>query len=213
MVLVFLKASLMNRDWGKQSNKYLSYFCVFCNQLPCPIQQWAHTFPSLHFLADKPIEVLVALHTLNIPYHIQLQVGFGFPKPIPECSDSIYIFLLDHLSLFPSAACFFFYFKFSWQLCSSKQASYHLRLPIHGEGLFLGSEKILGPVFSPEERRSHIVWDLSKCVPEQAKSPASWCSGLWYSCILPHLPFRMLNSTSCLPRLSTFNHQPVLPCF
>ena len=62
-----------------EAKNNVSFFHVLCHQVPCPIQQRAHTFFNLPFVTCVLIE---ALHvTFNIPCQICLKSGFGLPNP------------------------------------------------------------------------------------------------------------------------------------
>jgi len=71
-------------------------------------------FLLFSFRADTLVEAfLVARH---VAHQIQLQTGFGFPKPTPASLDSVSVSLLGHLSLLPYLACICFMVEFSQEL-------------------------------------------------------------------------------------------------
>lgn len=55
---------------------------------------------------------------LHIPCHIQLQVDFDFPNPIPTFLNTISLFIQRHLPLLPHLAHFFFMSEFSKEFFS-----------------------------------------------------------------------------------------------
>lgn len=62
--LGFLKGGLTGKDWGKEDIQYLSFCHVLCNKVLCNqvhhfIQQWAHSFPSFHFVTNIFTDALV----------------------------------------------------------------------------------------------------------------------------------------------------------
>lgn len=59
--------------------------------VPFPLQRLALIFPSLSFAA--PVAVEAHLVDLQIPEQVQVQMGFGFPNPIPPRTDNIFILL------------------------------------------------------------------------------------------------------------------------
>lgn len=89
---------LFTASWG--GSEYFSLFCVLCHRVPCPIQQQAGISPSFLFAAEGPVKAL--LLALHVPYHIQLQLGFGFLNTVTAYLDSVCIPLG---SLDPSSTC------------------------------------------------------------------------------------------------------------
>lgn len=72
----------------------ISYIPTYSNWQPC---QWALNLTSRDLLFHLWQPFLLALH---IACQIQLQIGFGFPKPTSAPLDSVSIFLLGNLPCF-----------------------------------------------------------------------------------------------------------------
>lgn len=72
--------------------------------------------PTLLFVTYIPIEALLV--AFDIPGQIPFQLGFGFPKPIPACSDDVSVFFPGYLSLLPPPARLLFVFELCQELLS-----------------------------------------------------------------------------------------------
>lgn len=92
------KVHRTSKDQGKEGVEFLSLFRVLCDQICCLIQQCARIFPCCTFASNVVVEARVAL---RVPCQSQLQVGSGYPNPIPASLNNASIFFLGHLSLLP----------------------------------------------------------------------------------------------------------------
>lgn len=103
--LRFLKADLTSKDCGEGIDPDI--FHILPHQGPCPVQQQTYIYPSLPSVIDLSAEALLV--ALQVYWEIQLQVGFGFPSPIPACLGSVSIFILGDFILHPPLVPFLLY--------------------------------------------------------------------------------------------------------
>lgn len=101
------------KDRAEEGIKYLGLFHVLCYWDPYCSYELAYVSPTLSSAADRPKILHAALY---LPYLFQLQVGFGFPDPIPSQSDHVSVFLLGFLLLLPNLLCFFYALEFCQEL-------------------------------------------------------------------------------------------------
>lgn len=76
---------------GKEDKEGIDYFgtsyCL-CHQIPHPIQQQAHIFPSLPFSPDLLAKALAAFHA---PCQVQFHMGFGYSNPLLVHANCLYL--------------------------------------------------------------------------------------------------------------------------
>lgn len=94
------EASLTTKDWDKEDIEYLGLFCLLCHQLPYPIRDLVHIFPSLPFAAEAPEEAFVA--ALHVSHH-----SFSFRWPSAYLTSSLHAWTMFLYSSW--VICPFFY--------------------------------------------------------------------------------------------------------
>lgn len=97
----------------KKASSTLAFSMSFVTGIPTAVMSWP-TFPLLFLLLLIDLQILHA--ALYLPYLFQLQVGFGFPDPIPSQSDHVSVFLLGFLLLLPNLLYFFYALEFCQEL-------------------------------------------------------------------------------------------------
>lgn len=101
--LRFLRASLVNKVWGKE--RHSAFFPVLCNQVPHFIQQWVYIFPCLPFVTMalwKPFLLSLKISLARFSYIRFLAFPFS---SLDAWTTSLYSSQITHL-------CFLFLFEF-----------------------------------------------------------------------------------------------------
>lgn len=80
--LAFLEANLTSKGQGEEGMEYIDLFHIFVTRSPASFRSGSTFLP---LASDVPTEALLV--ALQVPYQIQLQMGFL--SPIPACSDSV----------------------------------------------------------------------------------------------------------------------------
>lgn len=130
------------------------------------------------FLVSHLLPCTRSSPSFHVLYQIQLQVGFGFPNPIPACLDIISMCLLSYLFL-PHVCCLLCLNLVKSNLFFSAGLLQETKLPLLGfpaqyDGLLLNLEEVILDKNLPDlpdtsSLQGHIPWDSSKQDPEQAQ--------------------------------------------
>lgn len=156
-----MKAIFTDKGCIREGIKCLCFYHVICHQVPCPLQELADVFLSVSFVVHAPAEAFaVALHILC---QINIQIGFGFPKPILQDQTATLYFS------WVTCPCFYhflFMSEFSYEFLAypCRYPATFVWFPTCQDGVFLSLEEVIveyqAAFLDPSSHQGHNIWIL-----------------------------------------------------